>query len=151
MLEVGRIAKPHGLRGELAVVLTTERLERLAPGATLHTAEGPLEVVSSRPHQAGHLVTFLGVTDRDGAEALRGRVLLAAPLDDPDEVWVHDLVGRDVVEGDGTPRGRVTALEVNPASDLLVLEGGALVPLTFVLDPAADPLVVDAPDGLFDL
>lgn len=151
LLEVGRIAKAHGIRGEVAVVLTTDRLERLAPGAVLQTRRGALEVVASRPHQTGHLVAFAGVSDRDAAEALRGLVLQAEPLDDPDELWVHDLVGRQVVEVDGTARGRVTALEVNPASDLLVLDSGALVPLTFVVDAAAEQLVVDAPEGLFDL
>ena len=151
LLEVGRIAKAHGIRGEVNVLLTTDRLERLAPGSALHTKQGVLEVVASRPHQGGHLVTFGGVHDRNGAEALRGLVLHAAPLDDPDELWVHELVGRLVVEVDGTARGRVTALEVNPASDLLVLDSGALVPLTFVVDTAAEELVVDAPEGLFDL
>ena len=152
LLEVGRIAKAHGLRGEVAVLLTTDRLERLEPGSRLHTRTGVLEVASSRPHQGGHLVTFVGVSDRTGAEALRGLVLQAEPLDDADELWVHDLVGRSVVEVDGTVRGTVTALEVNPASDLLVLDTGALVPLRFVVDDA-DPrrLVVDVPEGLFDL
>lgn len=152
LLDVGRIAKAHGLRGEVAVLLTTERLERLAPGARLHTARGVLEVASSRPHQGGHLVTFVGVADRTAAEALRGLVLQAEPLDDADELWVHELVGRAVVEVDGTARGTVTALEVNPASDLLVLDSGALVPLLFVVDDT-DPhrLVVDVPEGLFDL
>ena len=151
LLEVGRIAKAHGIRGEVNVVLTTDRLERLAAGSVLHTEQGALEVVTSRPHQGGHLVTFDGVHDRNGAEALRGLVLHAVPLDDRDELWVHELVGKLVVEVDGTARGRVTALEVNPASDLLVLDSGALVPLTFVVDTAAEQLVVDVPEGLFDL
>jgi 16S rRNA processing protein RimM len=151
LLEVGRIAKPHGIRGEVSVVLTTGRLERLAPGAVLRTRRGPLEVVSSRPHQGAHLVAFAGVADRNGADELRGLVLHAEPLDDPDELWVHDLVGRLVVEPDGTARGRVTALEANPASDLLVLDSGALVPLRFVVETTDERLVVDVPDGLFDL
>ena len=148
---MGRIAKAHGIRGEVNVLLTTERLERLAPGAVLRTRRGELEVVSSRPHQGGHLVAFKGVGDRSAADALRGLVLQAEPLEDPDVVWVHELVGKQVVEADGTPRGVVTALEVNPASDLLVLDSGALVPLTFVVDAGAERLVVDAPEGLFDL
>ena len=151
LLEVGRIAKAHGIRGEVNVLLTSDRLERLAPGAVLHTRRGTLEVVSSRPHQGGHLVAFKGVGDRNAAEVLRGLVLQAEPLDHPDELWVHELVGKEVVEVDGTARGRVAALEVNPASDLLVLDSGALVPLTFVVDTAAARLVVDAPEGLFDL
>ena len=80
LLEVGRIAKAHGIRGEVNVLLTTERLERLAPGAVLRTRRGELEVVSSRPHQGGHLVAFKGVDDRNAADALRGLVLQALSL-----------------------------------------------------------------------
>ena len=151
LLEVGRIAKAHGIRGEVTVVLTTGRVERLASGAVLHTRGGALQVVSSRPHQGGHLVAFAGIEDRNQAEALRGLVLSAEAIDDPDELWVHDLVGRAVVEANGTRRGLVTALEANPASDLLVLDSGALVPLTFVVDTTGDDLVVEVPEGLFDL
>jgi 16S rRNA processing protein RimM len=150
-LEVGRITKPHGIRGEVVVVLTTNRPERVAPGARL-TADGrELVVVGSRPHQGGHLVVFAGVADRTAAEALRGRVLTAEPIDDPDELWVHDLVGAEVLEPDGTRRGRVTAVVANPAADLLELDTGALVPLTFVVEHGGGRVVVDPPVGLFDL
>ena len=77
-------------------------------------------------------------------------MLRAVAIDDPEELWVHDLVGCEVVEADGTPRGRVVELQANPAADLLVLAGGALVPLTFVVDVAAGRVLVDAPAGLFD-
>lgn len=150
-LEVGRITKPHGIRGEVVVVLTTNRPERVAPGARLDAGDRELVVLASRPHQGGHLVAFEGVADRTAAERLRGRVLRAEPLDDPDELWVHELVGAEVVERDGTPRGRVVALVANPAADLLELDSGALVPLTFVVERAAGRVVVDPPAGLFDL
>ena len=55
-----------------------------------------------------------------------------------------------VCEADGTKRGRVQSVQANPASDLLVLESGALVPLTFLVEQSGDRLVVDVPDGLFD-
>ncbi len=97
-------------------------------------------------------VHFAGVDDRDAAESWTGTTLLAAPIDDPSELWVHELIGARVISADGVERGRVVELHANPASDLLVLESGALVPLTFVLGPPADGVLrVDVPEGLWDL
>jgi 16S rRNA processing protein RimM len=69
-------------------------------------------------------------------------------LDDPDALWVHELVGSDVVDVEGRAHGRVAAVEANPASDLLVLEGGGLVPLRFVVSHGDGRVVVDPPVGL---
>jgi 16S rRNA processing protein RimM len=159
MLLVGRIGRAHGLRGEVVVqLLTTEADRRLAPGAVLTTATGvELTVAAARPHQDRWLVAFEGVADRNGAEALRGAELLAPAIDDdPDALWVHDLVGAAVVDIAGAPCGTVAAVVANPADDLLELDDGALVPVRFVVgwdDPAADErrLVIDPPEGLFDL
>jgi 16S rRNA processing protein RimM len=148
LLEVGRVGKAHGLRGEVVVTLTTNRPERVDPGSVLVTDAGELTVVTSRPHQGRHLVRFEGVDDRNGAEALRGLVLRAEPLDDPDALWVHELIGSVVVDQHGTEHGEVTSVELNPASDLLVLAGGDLVPLTFVVEQGDGRVVVDVPDGL---
>jgi 16S rRNA processing protein RimM len=147
---VGRIGKPHGLSGELYVDLWSDE-SRLAPGSVLATERGPLTVARSRPHQDRHLVTFEGVADRSGAEGLRGLVLRAAPLERSDALWVHELVGATVVSTDGEELGVVRALEANPASDLLVLEDGGLVPLRFVVShEPGTRVVVDVPEGLLD-
>jgi 16S rRNA processing protein RimM len=130
----------------------TDRLERLDPGSVLLTDRGPLEVSSSRRHQDRWLVRFRGHEDRAAAEQLRGLVLRAQPLDDPDELWVHELVGCRVVSADGVDRGTVESVQENPAADLLVLDTGALVPVVFVVDgPAHGVVHVDVPDGLFEL
>jgi 16S rRNA processing protein RimM len=152
LLEVGRITKPHGIRGEVVVALTTDRTERVAPGSVLHTdRRGDLTVEASRPHQGHWLVLFDGVLDRNTAEDLRGTVLLAPGIEDPDAVWVHELIGATVVEADGTELGTVTAVEDNPAADLLVLETGGLIPMTFVVDTTTPGrVVVDIPLGLLD-
>ena len=150
LLEVGRITKPHGIKGEVIVRLISDRAERVAPGFVLQSDRGPLTVESSRPHQRDWIVAFEGVPDRNSAETMRGLVLRAEPLDDPDVLWVHHLVGSRVVEKDGTDRGVVTAVEANPASDLLVLDSGALVPLTFVVSTEPGRVVIDPPAGLFD-
>jgi len=151
LLEVGRITKAHGIRGEVVVVLTTDRTERLAPGSVLQTERrGALTVEAARPHQQAWLVQFEGVLDRNGAEDLRGTALLAEPLEDEDADWVHELIGATVVDVHGTTLGIVTAVEDNPAADLLVLDGGGLVPMTFVVDTAPGTVTVDVPEGLLD-
>ena len=154
LLEVGRIDKPHGIRGDVVVTLTTTESSRVDPGMVLTTTSGhQLLVTASRPHQHRWIVTFDGVEGRAAAEALSGTRLLAEPLDDdPDALWVHELIGSSVVESDGTRRGEVVAVQDNPASDLLVLDTGALIPLRFVTGrDDTGRLVVEVPDGLFDL
>jgi 16S rRNA processing protein RimM len=142
------VAKPHGLAGEVVVALSTNRPERVAVGTVLHTDRGELRITASRPHQHRYIVRFEGVDHRDEADALRGLVLRAEPIDDPDELWAHELIGAVVIDQHGVEHGSVTSLELNPASDLLVLEGGGLVPLTFVVEVGDDRIVVDVPEGL---
>ena len=150
LLEVGRIDRAHGIRGEVVVTLWTNRTERLENGAVLCSDLGDLTVAAARAFQQRWIVRFAEVSDRSSAEALRGQSLRAEPISDPDELWVHELIGMMVCEIDGTERGRVEAVQANPASDLLVLESGALVPLTFLANQTGDRLFVDVPDGLFD-
>ncbi|MDQ2754194.1 MAG: ribosome maturation factor RimM [Actinomycetota bacterium] len=158
LLEVGRVTKPHGIRGQVIVEVTSNRPERWLPGTRVNIPNGSLEIVQASP-AAGRasgdhtrwIVAFAGITDREGAEALRGLALSAAPLEDPDALWVHDLVGSEVVDATGMGRGRVTSVQSNPASDLLVLDTGALVPLRFVVSSRAGRVSVEVPDGLFDL
>jgi len=153
MLEVGRITKAHGLRGEVVVHLVSDRTERLDPGTTLHSDRGPMTVQASRRHTDRWIVSFRGSDSRESAEALRGVLLSAEALaDDSEELWVHELIGARVVERDGTDRGVIESVQSNPASDLLVTSAGALIPVVFVVDGPADGLVtVEVPDGLFDL
>ena len=152
LLEVGRIDKPHGVHGEVVVTLITHRTERLLPGAVLQTGRGAVTVESSRPHQRRHLVRFDRIADRDQAEKWRGVMLSAPPIDDDDgTLWVHQLVGAVVVDQHGTQHSTVVALIENPASDLLELANGRLVPLVFMT--AFQPGVridVDVPAGLLD-
>ena len=155
LLEVGRIHRPHGLRGEVAVSLITNRTERMAPGAELRAGDATLVVRRARRNGDRWLVAFEGFDDRADVEGLRGALLLAEPLDDPDELWVHRLIGAELFCAAGVARGRVTAVQANPAGDLLVTEGGALVPLRFLVafEDGADGgrISVDVPDGLFEL
>ncbi|MHB1137936.1 MAG: ribosome maturation factor RimM [Microthrixaceae bacterium] len=152
LLEVGRITKAHGLRGEVIVFLVSDREERVQPGSVLESDRGPLRVAASRRHQDRWIVTFEGTSTREGAEALRGVVLSAEPLPGGDGLWVHELIGCTVVTPDGVERGTVESVMDNPAADLLVLDTGALVPVVFVVGTPSDGVVrVDTPDGLFEL
>lgn len=140
------------MTGEVVVALTTDRTERLAPGTVLASDRGPLTVIASRPHQGRWLVTFDGVMGREAADAMRDVVLRAEPLDDPEALWVHELIGATVVDGAAVVVGVVTAVQDNPAGDLLVLDGSALVPIRFVVGWDPDRrVVIDPPEGLFDL
>ena len=96
-------------------------------------------------------MTFAGIDDRSKAEALRGLVLRAEPILDPDEMWVHELIGARVVDQSGTDRGPVASVVANPAGDLLELVDGTLVPLRFMVDSVpTERIDVAVPDGLFD-
>ena len=151
-LEVGRIIKAQGLRGQVLVDLWTDRHERLRAGTQLLTERGPMVVTASAPHQQRFIVSFEGVFTREDAERLRGLVLSAPGLDDErDVIWIDQLFGAEVYDGAGVLRGVVTNVEANPASDLLVLDSGALVPLTFVIRVEANQRIdVDVPEGLFE-
>lgn len=157
----GRVARPHGLRGEVAVeVLTSVPEERFLPGTCLIEVDGDrrFTVAAVRPHQGRLLVTFEEVTDRTGAEAIQG-VLLAGEADvsaPEGEVWVDHFEGFAVLGTDGSALGVVRDVMANPAHELLVVtkaDGSeALVPLVeaFVvdIDHEARTIVLDPPEGL---
>lgn len=152
--EVGRIGRAHGVRGDVYVVLITDRVERLAAGARLLAGSQWLTVTESRQQQQRWLVHFQGVDDRTAAEKLTNHTLLAEPLDDDgsdDAMWVHDLIGSHVVDQQGVDRGICVAVLDNPAHDMLELDSGALIPVTFVLTCSGGVTTIDPPEGLFDL
>ncbi len=151
-VEVGRVIKPHGLRGEVVVYVTSEMDDRLEAGTPVWIDGVASTVATSRPHQGRPLVRFEHVHDRTAAELLRGALVEAAPLD-PDELdayLVSELIGIRVVDASGVDLGEVISHVEMPAVagyDLLEVErpdGGRW------LLPAADELVeaVEDADGL---
>jgi len=138
----------------VVVQLWTDQTQRMDPGTELASARGTLTVVWSKPFGPDrYIVQFEDVADRSAADSLRGLELEAEPIDAPDTLWVHQLVGATVRDTVGTELGRIASVEANPASDLMVLESGGLIPVRFVThhDPAARTVYVDIPEGLLDL
>lgn len=164
---VGRIGPVRGLRGEVYVQpLTDDPAARFAPGVSLLTEPadaGPLQVHSS-DYTGGRLVVrFDGVDDRAQAAALRGTTLLILPaqrpaLEDPDEFYDTDLLGLRAQTPRGDPIGEVSEVRHIGGNDQLVVRGAGrehLVPFVAAIvtrvDLASGVVVVDAPEGLFDL
>lgn len=161
-LTVATITRPHGLRGELVLMLRTDDPElRLAVGTVLSTdppSAGPLTVTASRNVGGRWYVTFAEAGDRTAAEQLRGVDLVVEeePSVEDDAWYPAELVGLRVELTDGTVVGEVVALEHLPAQDALVVaedeEVSTLVPFVRAIVPTVDlaggRVVIDPPRGL---
>jgi 16S rRNA processing protein RimM len=150
LLEIGHIRRAHGVRGQVSVELGTDRIERVAPGTRWYARDGWLTVLAAAPHHDRWLVTIEGIGDRSAAQRYTNVPIYAEPIDDPEALWVHELIGSAVEDVNGRDRGRCVAVVANPAADLLELESGVLVPVVFVVRHADGVIVVDPPAGLFD-
>lgn len=164
-LVVGRIGRPHGVRGEVTIDVRTDEPEtRFAAGTTVATdpvTAGPLTIERARWHSGRLLVRFAGIGDRDAAEELRGTWLVVDPGDispsaDPDDFHDQELIGLAVVTADGADVGQVSDV-LHHGQDLLVVRGAGgekLVPFVAALVPEVDVpggrLVIDPPPGLLD-
>lgn len=170
---VGRIAKAHGVRGEVIVDPRTDSVDvRFAVGTELSAiprdgVRRTLVVASARAHGERLLVRFEDVAGRDAAEELRGAALLAdtsdlPACDDPDEFYDHELEGLAVVALGGERIGTVREVLHGVGGDLLVVDrdgdgGGSpvLVPFVHQIVPEVDirgrRVVVDPPQGLLDI
>lgn len=157
-LEVGWISKPHSLNGDVLVKAISNVEGRFRAGVRLEAKKGErtleVEIVSCRPYKDRLLVHFLGVDSREAAEEVQGALLLGEAGEYGDDaLLVHEIIGAQVIDLEGVVRGSVVSVEANPASDLLVLDNGKLVPMVFVSDfnKQQKVVVVDTPAGLFDL
>ncbi|MFL6144427.1 MAG: ribosome maturation factor RimM [Labedaea sp.] len=166
---VGRVAKAHGITGELSVDIRTDEPEqRFAIGTVVRArlrdgTQRPLTVGSARRHGERLLVRFAEVPTRDVAETLRGALLLLdiadlPPSSDSDEFYEHELAGLGAELPDGTALGTVLEVVHGPGGDLLVvnLPDGREVLVPFVraivpeVDLAGKRIVIDPPEGLLE-
>jgi len=167
MALVGRIARAHGLRGQVIVNVETDFPdERFRPGAELFIERAgcvePVTITTARFHRERPVIGLAGVETVEDAEALAGREL-RVPADrltalPPGTFYRHDLVGCRVVTRAGADIGVVTDVEGTMGGSRLVVAGTAgevLVPFAAAICPEIDPehkrIVIDPPDGLVDL
>jgi 16S rRNA processing protein RimM len=169
---VGRIGRPHGVRGLVTVEVRTDDPDlRFAPGTALITEppeRGPLTVVDKRWHSGTLLLQLAdpagGVfSTREAVDTVRNTLLLVPVADlpeieEPDSYYDHQLVGLAARLPDGTVIGEVTGVH-HEAQDLLVIRRpgapDALIPFVSAIVPSVDVaggfLVVDPPEGLLEL
>jgi len=167
MALVGRIARAHGIRGQVIVNLDTDFPgERFRPGAKLFTMRGgvvtPLTLTTVRFQSERPVIGLSGIETIEAAESLAGlelRIpagqLAALPAG---AFYHHDLVGCRVETGTGAPVGTVEAVEGTADASRLVVAGPAgeiLIPLAAdictTIDVHARRIVIDPPAGLLDL
>ncbi len=143
-LLVGRVLRPHGVRGELRVEMLTDYPERIATLDTVYVGASyqPYKPLGVRVHKGAMLLTLDGCADRDAAEALRGQPMHidwedAVPLEEG-EYYHSQLVGLRVELEDGTPLGElVEVFEAPGANDVYVVHG----PRGEVLLPAIEDVI----------
>ena len=170
-LVVGRVAKSHGIRGEVVVDVRTDEPDlRFAPGTTLHARRPRSEatadyiIEAAREHSGRLLVSLRGVSDRNAAEELRGTLFVVdstelPPSEDPDEFYDHELEGLEVRLTDGTLVGTVTEVLHSAAGELLSVRAAEndreiLIPFVTAIVPEVsrtDGIVIDPPEGLLDV
>ena len=171
---VGRVGRPHGIRGEVVIGVRTDEPDlRFAVGATVEVRSPDderwrrrerLTVASARWHSGHLLVAFAGITDRTAAAELTGSWLSVdssqlPDTGDPDEFRDYELIGLSVRTCAGDPVGVVTDV-LHYGQDLLVVRredgpgGECLVPFVKAIVPEVDisagVVVIDPPPGLLD-
>ncbi len=165
-LLVGKVVKPHGLRGEVLVRVLSDNPSRFDDGASLMWGPDadsvePVTILSSRNHKGALLVFFEGVNSLEEAELLREWKLFVNvadvdELEDEDAFWEHQVIGLSVVHADGRVLGKVAEVFTRPSQDLWSVDtgsGAVLFPaakeLVVSVDVAAGKVVIDPPEGLF--
>jgi 16S rRNA processing protein RimM len=166
---VGRLRKPHGLKGDCTLFPLTDDPETIfAPGREVwvvdlagDTVAGPLKVERSRSYHREWLVKLAGVENRDALDPFRGLFLgvpqeALGPLGE-DEVYLHELDGFSVRLADDTPLGLVSAVYDLPTGIMIEVQGPKrefLLPYKkeFVrqVDRAGRRLVIAPPEGLIE-
>lgn len=165
LVVVGRIGRPHGVRGAVSVeVRTDEPDRRFAVGSHLLTDSGRELVITSATWHSGRLLlTFEGYDDRNAIAELRNQILSVDRPDDeqpedPEEFYDSALVDCEVRDRDGGVIGIVSEVAHLPAQDILVIrttdDREVLVPFIEEFVPSVDVadkrIMITPPDGLFD-
>jgi 16S rRNA processing protein RimM len=158
-IEIGGIARAHGIKGEVVVITHDPDSETLGKVASIWIEGTEYRITGARDTQRGWLVMLEGIATRNDAERLQGKQIeverSALELNEED-VLLDDLIGCECQLDDGTPWGTIVAVDVsNPHQDLLVIHHDdveRMLPLIdeFVTEIDLDKaiVIVDPPQGL---
>jgi 16S rRNA processing protein RimM len=159
-LNVARVLRPWGVRGEMKVELLSSHAEDFAPGQRVYASEDrSFEVLSARAQRGRWIIKLAGYDTPEQAEALRDVVLriprqAAAPLR-PNEYYHEQIIGLSVVTVDGETLGQVTEILATGANDVYVVTGSrgeVLLParaeVVRSVDLAAGRMIVSLLPGL---
>ncbi len=166
-LVVGRVARPHGLSGEVSVEPWTDFPQRFVPGLRLLWRRGAVErqltVAEARGNGRRLLLRFEGFSSVESARALQGGELCVSEAEAfpaPEGFYYAFEIQGFTCEGpSGKFLGRATGLESTPAGPMLTIETApgkeALVPFAHPIVARVDReerrIVLDPPDGLLEL
>lgn len=160
VIAIGRVCKPHGIRGEL--VLSSMYENALRPGLRLAIGEGQFELLSLRETPSGFLVRLKGVVNRSEAEALSGLTVYVSAASLPQlpdgEFYWHEVIGLKVVAAD-VELGRVVDILRTGAHDIYVVHSAdkreyffpAVEEIVTKIDVQRGVMIVDPPEGLLDI
>ena len=161
-IEVGKITRAVGIKGEVSVYPYTDYIERFEELDSVFIGEKRYYIDSVRYQKNMAVIRFKDVNDRNAAEKLRGSILTIKREDlrelDEDEYFIFDLIGLEAVDTDGVHIGTVTDVLQNTAQDLYEIEDDAgkkhLVPAVYEIVTDIDiengKMVINKIEGLFD-
>jgi 16S rRNA processing protein RimM len=157
-VEIGGIARAHGIKGEVVIVTHDPDSDTLGRVKQIFVAGALRTITAARATHRGWLIGLEGVVTRNDAEALQGKPVEVARDElelDEDDVLLGDLIGCRVVRADGTAWGEVAEVQAGEMQDLLVIHDGEIermLPLVDVfvtnIDLDAGVITVDPPEGL---
>lgn len=150
-LVLGRVLRPHGIRGELRLQITTAYPERIVPGKIVFVGPDPEDadsarqftVARARRHQKFLILQFETINDRDAADLLRQQYVMLKPEDavplEEGEYYLYQLIGVNVYTDEDEHLGTITEVIETGANDVYVVRG----PRGEVLLPAIDECVLE--------
>jgi len=153
LVHVATIVAAHGIKGEVKIKSFTSDPKAFSTYGPLQDAEGRVfEITKAKFGKDEFICTLKNVTDRNAAEALRGTELFIAreklPALKEGEVYLSDVQGKQAVAGEHK-LGRIVGFQNYGAGELMELEGGMLIPVSFI-DSVADVVTLNLPDGYLE-
>ncbi len=155
-LRIAKCGKVVGLKGEISLWPISNVDERFVASSQYFLDDGSVLTVEKIRWQKDHyVVLFEGHSRREDVEGLVNAIVYGEPLDqdllEEGEFFVHDCVGKTLIDQDGASRGKAVKYIPNAASDLLETDDGVLIPFRFISRVDENNVYLDAPEGLFDV